>query len=305
MRWGERPRSDLPRYGAMAATFNTGLKLQRILVATDFSRPALAAMPQAARLAKVSGARLYLTHIIESPPWRLSTEASLRRRIAVARRLDQALAVPELRGISTQMVVGDGEVAAEIVRIALEYAADLVVTGTRSRHGLQHLFAHSAAEQLAQSAPCPVLTVGPQVRPVAVDAPFRNIVLATGLNPGAAAGISYARAFADARGAKLWVAHSMHPRSPLSETEAAERWLRKLVPDQPGVRRVAELGSVEQVTVMLAERESADLVMLAPGLGSRLPEIAGQVACPVMAVRYAIPMIRPRAFGAKLTGSHK
>ena len=168
-----------------------------------------------------------------------------------------------------------------------------------------HYFAHSVAEQLAESAPCPVLTVGPRARPVAVDAPFRNIVLATSLNPGAAAGISYARSFAQAQGAKLWVAHSLHPHSPLSETDSAERWLSKLVPDQPGVERVAEVGSVEQVTVMLAERECADLVMLAPGLGSRLPQIARQVACPVMAVRYAIPMIRPKSFGAELTRSQK
>jgi len=180
-----------------------------------------------------------------------------------------------------------------------------VVTGTGPRHGLNHFFAHSAAERLAESAPCPVLTVGPRARPVAIDAPFRNIVLATSLNPGAAIGISYARSFAQAQGAKLWVAHSLLPHSPLSETDSAERWLRKLVPDQSGVERVAEVGSVEQVTVMLAERKCADLVMLAPGLGSRLQQIGGQVACPVMAVRYAIPMIRPKSFRAKLTGSQK
>ena len=289
----------------MAATFHAGLKLRHILFATDFSASALAALPQAARLARNSGARLYLAHVIEIHPWKISTEAALRLRIDATRRLDYTLALPELRGISAQMVVGDGAVTAEILRIAQEYAADLVVTGTRSRHGLNHFFAHSVAEQLAESAPCPVLTVGPRARPVAFDAPFRNIVLATGLNPGAAAGISYARSFARAQGAKLWVAHSLHPHSPLSETDSAERWLSKLVPDQPGVERVAEAGSVEQVTVMLAEREGADLVMLAPGLGSRLPLIARHVACPVMAVRYAIPMIRPRSFVAELTGSQK
>jgi nucleotide-binding universal stress UspA family protein len=289
----------------MAATLNAGLKLRRILYATDFSPSALAAVPQAARLARISGAQLLLAHIIEIHPWKISTEAALLLRIDATRRLDHTQALPELRGISTQMLVGHGEVTAEILRIAQEYAADLVVTGTRSRRGLNHFFARSAAEQLAESAPCPVLTVGPRARPVAVHAPFRNIVLATGLNPGAAAGISYARSFARAQGAKLWVAHPLHPHSPLSETDSAERWLRKLVPDQPGVECVAEVGSVEQVTVMLAERECADLVMLAPGLGSRLPQIARQVACPVMAVRYAIPMIRPKSFAAELTGSQK
>jgi nucleotide-binding universal stress UspA family protein len=243
----------------MAATFHAGLKLRRILFATDFSPSALAALPQAARLAWISGARLYFAHVIESHAWKISTEATLRLHIDATRRLDHILALPELRGISTQTVVGHGPVTAEILRIAQEYAADLVVTGTRSRHGLNHLFAHSAAEQLAESAPCPVLTVGPRARPVDVHAPFRNIVLATSLNPSAAAGISYARWFAQAQGAKLWVAHSLHPHSPLSEIDSAERWLRKLVPDQPGIERVAEVGSVEQVTVMLAERECADL----------------------------------------------
>ena len=289
----------------MAATFNAGLNLRRILFATDFSPSALAALPQAARLARNSGARLFLAHVIEHHPWKTSTEAALRLRTDATRRLDHFLALPELRGISTQTVVGHGGVTADLLRIAQEYAADLVVTGTRSRHGLNHFFANSAAEQLAESAPCPVLTVGPRARPVAVNAPFRNIVLATGLNPGAAAGISYARSFAQAQGAKLWVAHSLHPHSPLNETDSATTWLKKLVPDHPGIELVAEVGSVEQVTLTLAERECADLVMLAPGLGSRLPQIARYVACPVMAVRYAIPMIRPKSLGAELTGSQK
>jgi nucleotide-binding universal stress UspA family protein len=289
----------------MAATFHAGLNLRRILFATDFSSSALAALPHAARLARSSGARLVLAHVIDLPLRKTSGEAALHLRLKASRRLDHIFALPELRGISIQGAIGLGDVTAEILRIAQEHAADLVVTGTRSRQGLSHLFANSAAERLAESAPCPVLTVGPSARAVSADEPFRNIVLATGLNPGAAAGISYARWFAQEQGAKLWVAHSLQPRAPLGESGSEARWLSKIVPEQPGVERVAEAGSVEHVTVMLAERERADLVMLAPGLGSRLPLIARHVACPVMAVRYAIPMIRPRTFGVKLTGSHK
>lgn len=289
----------------MSATFHADLKLRRILFATDFSASALAALPQAVRLARISGARLVLAHVIAVHPLKISTEGALRLRIDATRWLDETLTLPELRGISAQTAVGLGQVTAEILRLAQEHAADLVVTGTRSRHGPNRFFGHSAAEQLAGSAPCPVLAVGPRARTVDVNEPFRNIVLATGLNPGAAAGISYARSFAQAQGAKLWVAHSLHPHSPLNEAGLATTWLKKLVPDQPGIERVAEVGSVEQVTVMLAERECADLVMLAPGLGSRLPQIARHVACPVMAVRYAIPMIRPKSLGAELTGSQK
>ncbi len=64
--------------------------------------------------------------------------------------------------------------------------------------------------------------------------------------------------------------------------------------------RVLQMGSIEQVTIALAQREHADLVMLAPGLGGILPEILHAVNCPVMSVRYAVPMIRPKSFGAEL-----
>jgi nucleotide-binding universal stress UspA family protein len=279
------------------ARFDDGRRLRRILFATDFSRAAMAALPHAARLARDSGAQLYVAHIIELQPWELSPELSLQTRIDATRRLDQVLACAELRGIETRSIVRHGRAAAELVRAAQEHAIDLVVMGTRSRRGLNHWIGASAAEELAACAPCPVLAVGPLARPARLDAPFRNIVLATGLNPGAAAGITYAHSFAEAHGAKLWVAHAMRPHTPIDEG-STQRWLRKLIPDRPDIERVAEVGTVEQVTIMLAERESADLVMLGPGLGSLLPLVSRQVACPVMMIRYAIAMIRPKSFGA-------
>jgi len=279
------------------ASSQAGKHLRRILFATDFSRAAQAGLAHAARLGIDAGARLYVAHVIELHGWELSPELSLQMRIEASRKLDQVLACTELRALDVRAIVRQGRVAAELLRLAQEHAIDLVVTGTRSRRGLNHWFGASAAEQLAASAPCPVLAVGPLARP-AME--YRNIVLATGLNPGAAAGISYACSFAEAHHAKLWVAHSLRPHTPIDEG-SSERWLRKLVPNHPGVERVAEAGSVEQVTIMLAERKSADLVMLGPGLGSLLPLMTRAVACPVMAVRYAIPMIRPKSFGAAVS----
>jgi nucleotide-binding universal stress UspA family protein len=280
------------------ASSRAGKQLRRILFATDFSRAAQAALAHAARLATDSGARLYVAHVIELHGWELSPELTLQLRIQATRKLDQVLACTELRGIDVRPIVRHGRAAAELLQLAQEHAIELVVMGTRSRRGLNHWFGASVAEQLAASAPCPVLAVGPLARPATTE--YRNIVLATGLNPGAAAGISYACSFAEAHHAKLWVAHSLRPHTPIDEG-SSERWLRKLVPNHPGVERVAEAGSVEQVTIMLAERESADLVMLGPGLGSLLPLLTHAVACPVMAVRYAIPMIRPKSFGAAVS----
>ncbi|MBZ5566631.1 MAG: universal stress protein, partial [Acidobacteriia bacterium] len=90
----------------------------------------------------------------------------------------------------------------------------------------------------------------------------------------------------------------LRPGDDRMRSDAVGAWMKKIVPDQPGVERVLEIGSVEQVTLMLTERESADLVMLAPGLGSLLSQVVRHASCPVMIVRYAIPMIRPKSLGA-------
>ena len=283
----------------MAATSHPGLRLGRILLATDFSPAAQAALRHAARLARVSGAQLHVAHVIEDRLWKICPELTLLRRIDATRRLDQTLASPECAGIRVQPVLRHGGVVPQVVRIAEQNGVDLIVTGTRGHHGLRHLLLGSAAEKLAQCAPCSVLTVGPSARTAPDgEAVFRNIVLATGLNPGAAAGIAFALSFAQRHGAKLWVAHSLRPGDDATRSDAVDAWMKKIVPDQPGVERVLEIGSVEQVTLTLAERESADLVMLAPGLGSLLPQMVRQVSCPVMIVRYAIPMIRPKWLGA-------
>jgi nucleotide-binding universal stress UspA family protein len=293
-------QGDLCAHSAMAASSHPGLRLRRILLATDFSPRAQAALAYAACLARDSAARLYVAHVIEARPWKLCPELALRRRNDATRRLEQALASSACKGIRVQPVIRHGAAVAQIVEVAEGNGVDLIVTGTRGCHRLRRLLLGSAAAKLAQCAPCPVLTVGPGARAAPNgEVVFRNIVLATSLNPGAASGIAFARSFAQRHGAKLWVAHSLRPGDGATPIEAVDAWMKKIVPDQPRVERVPRLGSVEQVTVMLAERESADLVMLGPGLGSMLPQVARHVACPVMIVRYAIPMIRPKSFGVR------
>jgi nucleotide-binding universal stress UspA family protein len=279
----------------MVRAFDAGLRIRRILFATDFSSSARAALPYAVRLARFSQAQLYVAHVVKALPWEIRPELSMRRRISATSRLDETLGSAQCDRILLRPVVRHGAVVAQLLQIAFDYAVDLVVTGTRSHQGLGYMLRGSTAEELAQSAPCPVLAVGPSARPASdKSSGFRNIVLATRLNPGAATAIAYACSFARQHGAKLSVAHALRLGSENPARECADTWLKKVVPDSPGVVRVLETGSVEQVTVALAERESADLVMLAPGLGELLQPIVRHVACPVMTVRYAIPMVRPK-----------
>jgi hypothetical protein len=65
--------------------------------------------------------------------------------------------------------VRTGEPYREIVQLASDMEADLVVIGTHSRGGVSRLLMGSVAERVQRYAPCPVLTVKPKTVPHASD----------------------------------------------------------------------------------------------------------------------------------------
>jgi len=53
----------------------------------------------------------------------------------------------------------EGDPVSEILRVAREMPADLIVMGTHGRTGLERLLMGSVAEEVLRKATCPVLTV--------------------------------------------------------------------------------------------------------------------------------------------------
>ncbi|MGH7917286.1 MAG: universal stress protein, partial [Candidatus Binataceae bacterium] len=96
----------------------------------------------------------------------LSTYASSDYRAAQARRALAQAAARHLKYISHRAIVGYASHAARaeaVIETAAQVAADLIVMATHGRSGLAHLIRGSVAEEVARRAPCPVLTVGPNV----------------------------------------------------------------------------------------------------------------------------------------------
>ncbi len=132
-----------------------------ILHPTDFSERSGQAFQLACSLARDFGARLILAHVVEPvvpiyddglvlPPPVVSRE-ELRTRLE---RL-----VPPGPGIAVEHRLLEGGAAPEIVRLAEETPADMIVMGTHGRRGLARLLMGSVAEQVVRKAPCPVVTV--------------------------------------------------------------------------------------------------------------------------------------------------
>ncbi len=141
------------------------MKIRRILYPTDFSENAAAAWPYALQMAEQLGAEVLLLHVAPGPypapetfltaeQWREVFAA--QRKEAEAQLKTLASTAPEVRA---QILVTRGVPFLEIVRVAAERKADLIVMGTHGRTGLAHALMGSVAEKVVRMAACPVLTV--------------------------------------------------------------------------------------------------------------------------------------------------
>jgi len=143
---------------------------RHVLVATDLLPGSEHTLDLAMAIAEGAGARLTLVHAIENlpepglHPYLVVPELdALRAQLEQDARERLSRAVPEdvrerLR-LETRLVVGSAR--REVLRLAGELHADLVVLGTHAQGPIGHLLFGSTCEQVVRAAPCPVLAVRP------------------------------------------------------------------------------------------------------------------------------------------------
>jgi nucleotide-binding universal stress UspA family protein len=145
---------------------------KRIVCAIDFSDCSMQALSYAMSLAQEADADLTLVHVIEVPPDvprevhenEFGIPRSLREYVALAeedRRARLEAAVPE--GVRAYCRVDSalptGKPYREILRVAGERKADLLVIGIHGRGAVDRMLFGSTAEHLVRQASCPVLTL--------------------------------------------------------------------------------------------------------------------------------------------------
>ena len=142
---------------------------KRIVCATDFSPASEAAVRYATALAAEADASLFLVHVLDRaglglrpepagnghpPDFECAARAQLRRAVP-----------PETREwCRAQEVVACGKAAPEILRLAAEHQAGLIVMGVHGRSLLDLMAFGSVTHQVVREAACPVLTVRPPSR---------------------------------------------------------------------------------------------------------------------------------------------
>jgi nucleotide-binding universal stress UspA family protein len=141
-----------------------------VLVATDFSDPALPAVATAVAEARSRATGIAILHSLDvayapvdasamlsgGVPSPLSAELGAELREAAAVQLRAAL---DRHGIDGETIVTQGPAGPAIVEAAARLGAGLVVVGTTGRTGLARLLLGSVAESVVRQAPCSVLVV--------------------------------------------------------------------------------------------------------------------------------------------------
>lgn len=159
------------------------MKLNRIVVAIDFSEASLVAWEAAFNLALGSDATMYLLHVVESTGridlmagWAQPSDVDLCEEALY--RLGSLVPDDSHKEMRVERYVVIGSPVEEIARFAKEKKADMIVVGTHGRTGLARVLMGSTAEGLLREAPCQVLVVKPHAAAQATHA-FKTLISQT------------------------------------------------------------------------------------------------------------------------------
>jgi nucleotide-binding universal stress UspA family protein len=158
----------------------------RILLATDGSEEAELATLRAVELAQRTDSALHVGHVglvptfLASYPGTLGYNRMLYEQIEEeSRELLRKLSwrVKAVGGTVAETHLRMGEVDLEIVALAKEIGAGLIVMGCRGQWGIRRALEGSISDGVIRRAPCPVLVVRSHER---AEAPERPVLLQGG-----------------------------------------------------------------------------------------------------------------------------
>ncbi|MGC2765351.1 MAG: universal stress protein [Candidatus Acidiferrum sp.] len=285
---------------------------ENILFATDFMPAAKAAMPYAMGLAKSFEANLYAIHVTEPINYALPPEMWVGMQTAVEtekKHLREELRRNFPEG-TLRIIEAEGDVATALATVIEKYEIDLIVLGTRGCTGFEKVLLGSKAEEILRRAPCPVLTVGPDVpATLGTRGKIASILYATHFGHASVKAARIAVSLAEEYQGKLTALTVLPPdrndkQGGLKEeiAEACEEELRGLVPEDAELwctpHFMVEYGNQPADKILHRAHEvGADLIILgahkpqgASGAATHLPtstihQVIAHANCPVLTVR--------------------
>jgi nucleotide-binding universal stress UspA family protein len=140
---------------------------RRIVAGIDFSDPSLHALEYALSLAEEADAHLTVLRVVEIPPelaaWAAESNEGQgyleRWRASALTRLHEVVPKDARVYCHVEERVEAGQPYRELLRVAAEQSAGLIVIGARGHGVLDRMFFGSTAQHVVRHAVCPVLTL--------------------------------------------------------------------------------------------------------------------------------------------------
>jgi nucleotide-binding universal stress UspA family protein len=142
------------------------MKMDTILVATDFSQRALAAADWAVAMAGALGARIVLAHVYDLPIVGFPDGSLLVDARTAARLSDEAQAALDAEldrlkghGVNIEGSLRQGDPREVIPALASTVGAGLIAAGSHGRRGVARALLGSMAESLVRNSTVPVVVI--------------------------------------------------------------------------------------------------------------------------------------------------
>lgn len=289
------------------------MTLSTIVLATDLSDAADAAMRQAVEIAVATEGKLEIFHAVtldgHEPE---NIEDALDDYLAkleqeVFTDLSERMETMMARGLSVKISTRRSLAPAQaILDFASEVKADLIVVGTHGRSGIKKFFLGSVAESVVRHAQCPVLTVGTDARIAEGKDGLTSILVPVDFTDHSAPAVAAAEALL-APGGRLVLQHVVaNPVHPSFYAGGLTRMFQ-IDPDLPGriteklrelyggpADYVVEEGSVVTEILQAAEEKKVQMIVMGTkgltGLdhvlvGSVTERVIGKADVPVLAIK--------------------
>jgi nucleotide-binding universal stress UspA family protein len=286
------------------------IRIDRVLVATDFSAACTAPLAHGVGVARHFGATVYVAHVIPSSAYSMipldERDPALEKIRAHAKESMAAIgALPILQGVNYEFLVDHGDLWPTLSRMADEHKVSLLVIGTHGRRAIEKLLMGSLAEEILRRSPYPVLMVGPETQ--TTETTIRNILFATDFSAESEPAMHFACFFAKSYGANLRFLHVADAArmDPLSATTTSSQYFSQrmaqihwTVPEEVKPEFFVMGGLPSERILTLSEQFQSDLVVLGvrgttfPKLAAHLPgptayDVVSHSRCPVLVVRNA------------------
>ena len=301
------------------------LRLNNILVPTDFSPASLKALHYGIAFARQFNAVLSLVHVVEprpavagfeSVPITIDDTQVLKN---FERRLTEFTAENVPAGIVVNTLVQHGSAFEEVVSTAKARDIDLIIASTHGHTGFKRVLFGSTAERIVQRAPCPILVVREREheflttsRPDEMTiSKLNRILVPIDFSDCSRKALQYAIAFAKQFNAEILCLHSIEipygtgEAGIVIETEAFRKRLHEEAKGQMAAFleeqavQLAEEGTIKLGTpyreiIQTADDRQIDLIVLGTHgrsgvrhflLGSTTERVVRYAHCPVLVVR--------------------